>query len=90
MPSNRMLIVAHRGRFVEVDVKTTDARSLIGKHHNAIRRYLETGDDEPLRQFRTKRLRLGGQIYELETDLETIEDIAHAGDLGYEDIYVLG
>lgn len=33
--------------------------------------------------------KLGGAVYELECDLESIEDLAHAGDLGYDEIYVI-
>lgn len=89
MGSKRMLVVARRLGLVEADIRTDEGASLVGTHHNAIRRGLETGDYEPLRRFKGKALWQGDDYFELETDPEVIEDLANAGDLGYDDIYVI-
>lgn len=89
MAKHRMLILDRDRGLLELDLASQEARSLIGKHHSAIGRYLETGDDERLRDLRGKTLRTRGETYELETDPETIEQFALAGDLGYDDVYVL-
>jgi hypothetical protein len=74
---------------VEVEVRKDDTASMIGKHHAAIGHYLATGDESRLEPFRQVRLRIGKQLYRPATDPAVIEDFALAGDLGYDDIYVL-
>lgn len=83
-----VLIDANLG-LVDVEVSRRDTASRIGQHHAAVGHYLATGDDSKLHRFRNTRLRIGGQVYRPATDPEVIEDLALAGDLGYDDIYVL-
>ena len=75
---------------------TAAEASQVGRHWNAIRRYLETGDD-------TRLTGLTGVVvgathppgpgvgtaggFELETDLDVIEWHAVRGDIGFESIY---
>jgi hypothetical protein len=89
MAFRRMVIVDTLRGPVEVDVASDADASAIGTHHSAIGHYLETGDDSRLAALAGTRLRVGDDTYELETDLGGIEDLALAGDLGYDDIYVL-
>jgi hypothetical protein len=90
MTDHRMLVVDRNRGLVEVELPSPSARSLIGSHHSAISRYLETGDDQRLGDLRGRSiLTKEGKLYELETNPEAIEQLALAGDLGYEDIYVL-
>ena len=89
MFSRRLLIVdADRG-LVEADAETEAVRSKIGEHHSALGHYLETGDDSRLIELRGTVVRIGDQRHRLETDPARIEDLALAGDLEYDDIYVL-
>lgn len=83
-----VLVTANRG-LVEAEVESETVRSQIGEHHSAIGHYLETGDDSRLAKLRGTEIRVGDERYRLETDPGRIEDIAMAGDLGYDDIYVL-
>ena len=69
--------------------------SLVGHHWNAVRRFLEYGDDAPLAALEGQRVGHsefdhmpgipGG--YELETDLDAIEWHAVRGEVSFESIY---
>jgi hypothetical protein len=74
---------------VEVEVRKDDTASTIGQHHAAIGHYLATGDESKLEPFTRVQIRIGEQVYRPATDPAVIEDFALAGDLGYDDIYVL-
>lgn len=68
-------------------------RSVVAQHWNAVRRYLEYGDDVQLSPF--DRYLLNGNDHdsgeserlELETDLESIEYHAVRGEVRFESIY---
>lgn len=89
MAHRHMLIVDAERGLVEAPVASDAVASTIGEHHAAIGLYLETGDVSRLAAVRGTKLDLEGESYELETDPEAIEDLALAGDLGYDDIYAL-
>ncbi len=55
----------------------------VGRHWNALRRYLDFGDDAELAEF--EQIEVGG--YELETDVAAIEWHAVRGDVRFESIY---
>jgi hypothetical protein len=78
-----MRILTNTG--VEVlSVSRRDA-SIVGRHWAAIGRYLQNGDDSELRRLRG--VTVNG--YELETDLDVIDELAARGELDFEDIYEL-
>jgi hypothetical protein len=60
-----------------------DQASLVGRHWNAVRAYLDFGDEGPLDQI--DRTPVAG--FELETDLDSIEWHAVRGDVSFESIY---
>ncbi len=75
---------------------TANDRAEVARHWNAVRRYLETGDETGLRAFDDHRVgaielphqpdvALGG--YRLETDPSVIEWHAVRGDVRFESIY---
>jgi hypothetical protein len=72
------------------EVATRDSRqaSKAGKHSAAVSRYLETGDDSPLRHFDGKFLTDSqGNKIPLLTDLEELDALGSAGVLSFETIY---
>ena len=89
MAVRQMLIVDSKRGLVEAKVASDSVASAIGEHHAAIGLYLETGDESRLAALRGTKVDLEGESYALETDPETIENLALAGDLGYDDIYAL-
>ncbi len=65
-----------------LDLTHTEA-SIVGRHWNAIRHYLEAGDSSGLHQLRG--VRVAG--HELETRFDVIEWHAVRGDVTFESIY---
>lgn len=65
---------------VEVPLSSSRQASLVGEHANAIKKFLLTGDDAPLRKF--AGVKVGGR--ELETRPEVLEDLERSGELEYE------
>jgi hypothetical protein len=57
----------------------------VGRYWNAIGRYLRNGDTSELDRFRGASV--GG--YELEADLDAIDELAAHGELDFEDVYEL-
>jgi hypothetical protein len=78
----RMVVLTPQGR-QEVDLRGSRVASLVGRHHDAARRYLRNGDITPLTWFRGKTV--GG--VEFATDPKDIETAAIRGDLDVDDIY---
>ena len=73
----------------EIGVPDSEQASLLGKYWNAVHRYLETGDNSPLREFEGKHITdAGGQQVPLLTDIEELAHLASAGVLSFESLYV--
>jgi hypothetical protein len=81
MAEDEMRVLMTTGvEFLEVTDPTE--RSTVGQHWNAVRTYLNTGDDSRLRQFEGETVAV-----RLETDLDTIDELARRGELDFPDIY---
>jgi len=78
----RMTVLTPQGR-QEVDLRGSRVASLVGRHHDAVRSYLRTGDPRPLAWFAGKRV--GG--VEFATNPKDLETAAIRGDLDVDDIY---
>jgi hypothetical protein len=74
----------------EIDLLVRNRRTAraIGAHWSAVRIYLEKGDDAPLRNLKTRTIRVDGVTYEFERDTAVIERLGRAGVLRFESIYV--
>jgi hypothetical protein len=78
----QMTVVTNTG-IEAVGVNRRESR-VVGRYWNAVGRYLRSGDSSELGKFRG--VSVGG--YELETDLDVIDQLAARGEL-IEDIYAL-
>jgi hypothetical protein len=90
-PADRLLrvvdVLTVKGR---IEVATRDSRqaSQIGKHWDAVQRYLQTGDDAGLKKFCKKKITDGsGKRYALLTDVDELNQLASAGVLSFESLY---
>lgn len=83
----RMLFYDRKGSYyVVVGSSTTATR--ISDYHNAIRRFLETGDFSHLRKFAGKYVvDVDGKRHSFLTDRNAIRGLARAGQFGFESIY---
>lgn len=73
---SREMRINSNGREIWVSVKDSRHASTIGKYQNAVKLYLETGDESYLKPFRNKRIRDSeGNYHTLETDPHTLHEI---------------
>ncbi len=72
---------------VPVVIKRSDTASKIGRHHAALRLYLNTGDWSGLREFRGQTIHVEKRGYMFLTDLNEINFRAKRGLLSFESIY---
>jgi len=70
---------------IGLDVKDSRSASRIGSYWNAVRRYLETGDDAQLRRFRGKSVRVNKRTYAFITDTAILDRLADAAELEFDD-----
>jgi hypothetical protein len=85
----RMKFLDARGIVVVEPVNSREA-SKLAAYWVAVDHYLRTGDDRLLRAFRRKLLRVRGKIQlPFVTDLDTLDHLARAGELSFEDLYEL-
>ena len=76
--------------YVFVEPANSREAAKIARYANAVRRYLEYGDEHALRRFRASSVRLRGGVSEpFLTDLEAIDQLAAAGVLSFTSIYRL-
>lgn len=91
-PSDRLprWVRVHTAQGVEtVVVRSSKTASLLAEHAAAVDRYLKTGLADRLRKFRGKSFRAGKVGYPLLTDRNTLERLAEAGEVAFEDLYAL-
>jgi hypothetical protein len=79
---SRMRILTSAG-IEDVELRTDEARSVVGSYWNAVRRYLWTGETEDLDRFARTLIR----DRRLLTDPDRIDRLARIGELDFEDIY---
>jgi hypothetical protein len=85
----RMKVLDAQGVRVVEPVHSREAGKL-ADYWTALDHYVRTGDDRPLRSFRRRLLRVRGKIQlPFVTDLDTIDHLARAGELSFEDLYEL-
>jgi hypothetical protein len=85
----RMKFLDERGVTVVEPVNSREA-SKLAEYWTAVDHYVRTGDDRQLQSFRRRLLRLRGKIQlPFLTDLDTIDHLARAGELSFEDLYEL-
>jgi hypothetical protein len=85
----RMKFLDERGVTIVEPVNSREA-SKLAEYWTALDHYVRSGDDRLLRPFRRTLLRVRGKIQlPFLTDLGTIDHLARAGELSFEDLYEL-
>lgn len=83
-PSDRLFrvmnIITTEGVEESVALRSSRQASLVGEHANAVKHFLATGDDEPLRKF--TNVKVAGR--QLETRPEVLEELGRVSELEYE------
>jgi hypothetical protein len=85
----RMVFLDEHGR-IDVEVANAHEARKLAAYWAAVHHYLLTGDARPLRHYERIRLLLRDKsVRRVVTDPETLERLAHAGELSFEDLYQL-
>jgi hypothetical protein len=84
----RMEFLTPNGK-VALEVRDSRSASRIAGYWNAVDHYLRTGDDRHLRPYRGKGVTVGKRFYPFVTDLPTLDRLAAAGEVSFEDLYVM-
>jgi hypothetical protein len=72
----------------EISLRDSRYASTIGKYHDAVQKYLRTGDSSQIEKFRGKRLKdANGEAIVLITDLAELNRLGSAGVLSFESLY---
>jgi hypothetical protein len=75
----RYMRINEDGKEVSIEVNDSRIASLIGRYHNAVKKYLDNGDTADLEQFEGIAIRdAQGEEHLLETDTEALKKIAEA------------
>lgn len=72
---------------IGLDVKDSRSAKRIASYWNAVKKYTETGDASDLRNFRGKNVRVNNQAHAFITDPTTLDRLADAGELAFDDLY---
>jgi hypothetical protein len=72
----------------ELPFRDSRQASIVGRHWDAVQRYLQTGDDSALRKFHGKKVTdANGKRHLLLTDTAEIDRLGSAGVLSFESLY---
>ncbi len=85
----RPMLVPTRNGPVTLDIRNSRSASLVGAYWSAVRHYLETGNERPLRRFRGKGVTVNKRFYPLITDLDVLDALGDAGELRFDSVYEL-
>ena len=69
----RVMLINEDRKEKSIEVKNSRTAGVIGKYHNAVRHFLNTGDKSNLNKFRNKKIKdSSGKIHRLETNSDEI------------------
>lgn len=72
----RSMILSENGKLQSVLVSDSRHARTIGKYHNAVKHYLNTGDTKQLKKFSKKQIRdSSGKLHSFETDPKIVLEI---------------
>ena len=72
----RMMIINENGKAISIEINDSRVATIIGRYHNAIKEFLNTGDKEKLLKFKNVKIKDSkGNFHELETNTRTIIEI---------------
>jgi hypothetical protein len=82
----KMLMLTSKG-IIEVTTAGSDTASVIGAYWNAVRAYITTGDYEELEPFILRFIHVEEGDFEFLTHRPTLNRLARAGELYFQDLY---
>jgi len=72
----RVIKINEKGREVSIEINDSRTASLIGRYHNAVKQFLNTGNKKALKKFRKKKIKdIHGNLHSFETNPASIIEI---------------
>lgn len=69
----RVMRINTDGKEKSIEIKDSRTASVVGRYHNAVKQFLNTGDKTKLQKFRSKKVKDSkGKLHKLETNPEEI------------------
>ena len=73
---SRSMLISENGKLRSVEVSDSRHARTIGRYHNAVKHYLNTGDSTRLKKFSKKKIKDSDtKIHSFETRLKKVEEI---------------
>jgi len=61
--------INENGKEISIQINDSRTAALIGQYHNAVKKFLNTGDKKALRKFRRKKIKdIDGNLHSFETN----------------------
>lgn len=74
--TSRSMLIGENGKLQSVQVSDSRHAKTIGKYHNAVKFYLNTGDKTKLKKFSKRKIKdSDGNLHFFETDPKIVEEI---------------
>jgi len=68
--------INENGKETSIQINDSRTAALIGRYHNAVKKFLNTGDKKILRKFRKKKIKdIDGNLHSFETNHASIIEI---------------
>ena len=69
----RVMLINENGKEKSIEIKNSRTAGVVGRYHNSIKIFLNTGDKSKLNKFRSKKIKdSSGKFHRLETNPENI------------------
>jgi uncharacterized protein YaaR (DUF327 family) len=70
------MIISENGKMHSITISDSRHAKTIGRYHNAVKFYLDTGDKSKLEKFSKRKIKdLDGNLHSFETDPKIVEEI---------------
>lgn len=74
--TSRSMIINENGKMKSIEVSDFRHAKTIGRYHNAVKFYLNTGDDTKLKKFSKRKIKdFDGNLHSFETNPKIVENI---------------
>jgi Ni,Fe-hydrogenase I large subunit len=74
--TSRSMIISENGKMQSIEISDSRHAKTIGRYHNAVKFYLDTGDDSKLKKFTKRKIKdSNGNLHSFETDPKIVEEI---------------
>jgi hypothetical protein len=74
--TSRSMIISENGKMQSITISDSRHAKTIGRYHNAVKFYLDTGDKSKLKKFSKRKIKdSDGNLHSFETDPKIVQEI---------------